>query len=98
MYPYLLRHLTITRSYHVWAADTTYIPMRRGFVYLFAVLDWASCRVFAWRRVQHAGDFCIVTVQEALCGGTTCWWNGSGEASNMRRCFCGPMTASTQLT
>jgi putative transposase len=42
VYPYLLRNLPITRSNHVWAADITYIPMKRGFVYLFAVLDWAA--------------------------------------------------------
>ena len=40
VYPYRLRHLESTRSHHVWAADITYIPMTRGFVYLFAVLDW----------------------------------------------------------
>ena len=39
VYPYLLRDLAISRPNHVWAADITYIPMRRGFVYLFAVLD-----------------------------------------------------------
>ena len=39
VYPYLLRHLEVTRSNHVWAADITYIPMTRGFVYLFAVLN-----------------------------------------------------------
>jgi len=49
VYPYLLRHRAITRSNQVWAADITYIPMTRGFVYLFAVLDWASRRVLAWR-------------------------------------------------
>ena len=48
VYPYLLRDLTITRSDHVWAADITYIPMTRGFVYLFAVLDWGSRRMLAW--------------------------------------------------
>ena len=47
IYPYLLRDLPISRPNHVWAADITYIPMRRGFVYLFAVLDWASRRVLA---------------------------------------------------
>ncbi len=49
VYPYLLRHLEITHPNHVWAADITYIPMQRGLVYLFAVLDWASRRVLAWR-------------------------------------------------
>jgi len=49
IYPYLLRDLTIDRPNQVWAMDTTYIPMRRGFVYLSAVLDWATRRVLAWR-------------------------------------------------
>ena len=67
VYPYLLRHLAITRSNQVWAADSTYIPMTRGFVYLFAVLDWASRRVLAWRLSNTlTTDFCIEAVQEAL--------------------------------
>ena len=67
VYPSLLRHLTITRPNHVWAADITYIPMRRGFVYLFAVLDWASRRVLAWRLSNTlTSDFCMEAVQEAI--------------------------------
>ena len=67
VYPYLLRHLAITRPNQVWAADITYIPMRRGFVYLFAVIDWASRRVLAWRLSNTlTTDFCIEAVQEAL--------------------------------
>ena len=67
VYPYLLRHLTITRSNHVWSADITYIPMKRGFVYLFAVLDWASRRVLSWRVSNTlTTDFCIEAVQESL--------------------------------
>jgi transposase InsO family protein len=59
-YPYLLRHLEIARPNHVWAADITYIPMKRGFVYLFAVMDWASRRVLAWRISNTlTTDFCI---------------------------------------
>ncbi len=65
--PYLLRNVEITRPNHVWAADITYSPMRRGFVYLFAVLDWASRRVLAWRLSNTlTTDFCIEAVQEAL--------------------------------
>ena len=65
--PYLLRHLEITRPNHVWAADITYIPMQRGFVYLFAVLDWASRRVLAWRLSNTlTTDFCLDAVQEAI--------------------------------
>lgn len=67
IYPYLLRNVEITRSNHVWAADITYIPMQRGFVYLFAVLDWASRRVLAWRTSNTlTTDFCIEAVQEAI--------------------------------
>jgi len=67
VYPYLLRHLEITRPNHVWAADITYIPMTRGFVYLFAVLDWASRRVLAWRLSNTlTTDFCLDAVQEAI--------------------------------
>ena len=67
VYPYLLRNAEITRPNHVWAADITYIPMQRGFVYLFAVLDWASRRVLAWRLSNTlTTDFCTAAVQEAV--------------------------------
>ena len=67
VYPYLLRTLSITRANHVWAADITDIPMRRGFVYLFVVLDWASRKVLAWRVSNTlTPDFCIEAVYEAM--------------------------------
>ncbi|MEX5280997.1 MAG: IS3 family transposase, partial [Nitrospiraceae bacterium] len=67
IYPYLLRQLTITRPNHVWAADITYIPMQRGFVYLCAILDWASRRVLAWRLSNTlTTDFCVEAVREAI--------------------------------
>ena len=67
IYPYLLRDLTIARPNHVWAAEITYIPMRRGFVYLFAVLDWASRRVLVWRLSNTlTTEFCLDAVQEAI--------------------------------
>lgn len=67
VYPYLLRDRKISRPNHVWAADMTYIPMARGVVYLFAVLDWASRRVLAWRRSNTlTTDFCLDAVQDAL--------------------------------
>jgi putative transposase len=63
----LLRNLEITRSNHVWATDITYIPMKRGLVYLFAVLDCASRRVLSWRQSNTlTTDFCIEAVQEAI--------------------------------
>jgi putative transposase len=67
VFPYLLRHVTITRPNHVWAADITYIPMARGFIYLVAVVDWATRRVLAWRLSNTlAADFCIEAVREAI--------------------------------
>ena len=67
VYPYLLRDLEIIRPNHVWASDITYIPMQRGFVYLCAVLDWASRRVLAWRLPNMLiTDVCLNALQEAL--------------------------------
>lgn len=67
IYPYLLRGLAIDRPGQVWATDITYIPMRRGFVYLVAVLDWFSRRVLAWRLSNTlSADFCVEAVQEAI--------------------------------
>ncbi len=67
VFPYLLRGLDITRPNHVWAMDITYIPMRKGFVYLAAVLDWATRRVLSWRLSNSlTTDFCIEAVEEAI--------------------------------
>ena len=67
VYPYLLRNMEINRANHVWAADISYIPMKRGFVYLFAVMDWASRRVLSWRLSNTlTTDFCIEAMQEAM--------------------------------
>jgi putative transposase len=65
--PYLLRNLTIDRPNQVWAADITYIPMRRGFVYLAAVVDWFSRKVLSWRVSNTlTTDFCLDAVREAI--------------------------------
>jgi putative transposase len=67
IYPYLLRELTIERANQVWAADITYIPIGRGFLYLVAVMDWASRAVLAW-RLSNTMDvsFCVSALEEAL--------------------------------
>ena len=67
IYPYLLRDLVIDRPNQVWCADITYIPMRRGFLYLVAIMDWATRKVLAW-RVSNTMDaeFCIEALEEAL--------------------------------
>jgi putative transposase len=67
IYPYLLRGLTIDRPGQVWCTDLTYIPMRRGFLYLVAIMDWASRRVLAWRLSNSmTADFCVEALEEAL--------------------------------
>lgn len=66
-WPYLLRGLVIDRPDQVWCADITYIPMRRGFLYLVAIMDWASRRVLAWRLSNTMdADFCIEALEEAM--------------------------------
>ena len=49
IYPYLLRNVAITRPDQVWSSDITYVPLRHGFLYLAAVMDWYSRYVLAWR-------------------------------------------------
>lgn len=67
IYPYLLRHLAIERPDQVWCADVTYIPMRRGFLYLVAVMDWFSRKVLAWRLSNTMdADFCVAALEEAI--------------------------------
>ena len=67
VYPYLLRHLAVTRPNQVWAMDITNIPMARGFVYLAAVVDWYSRRLLSW-KVSTTMDvhFCLEAVEEAM--------------------------------
>jgi putative transposase len=66
-YPYLLRGVEITKPNHVWCADVTYIPMSKGFLYLVAVMDWASRKVLSWRLSNTMdADFCVAALKEAL--------------------------------
>ena len=67
VYPYLLGQAEITRSNQVWAADITYVPMARGFLYLVAILDWHSRYVVAWRLSNTLStDFCLEALAEAM--------------------------------
>lgn len=67
VYPYLLRDLAIERPNQVWCADITYIPIGRGFLYLVAIMDWASRAVLSW-RLSNTMDvsFCVSALEEAL--------------------------------
>ena len=66
-YPYLLKDLAITQPNQVWAADITYVPMSRGFMYLVAVMDWYSRKILSWRVSNTLeSDFCVQALKEAL--------------------------------
>jgi putative transposase len=67
VYPYLLGDMKITHPHQVWSADITYIPMKRGFLYLVAIIDWYSRYVIAWKLSNTLeADFCIEALKEAL--------------------------------
>jgi putative transposase len=67
IYPYLLRDKTIDQPNRVWATDITYIPMRQGFLYLVAIIDWATRRVLSWRLSNTlTAGFCVDALSEAL--------------------------------
>ena len=66
-YPYLLRGLHIDRPNQVWCTDITYLPMRRGFLYLVAIMDWATRKVLAWRISNaYEAEFCVEAFNEAV--------------------------------
>jgi putative transposase len=67
VFPYLLRHRLITQPNEVWAMDSTYIPMPHSFVYLAAVMDWASRRLLSWRvSITLDSTFCVAALEEAI--------------------------------
>ena len=67
VYPYLLKDLIIDRPNQVWATDITYIPMRKGFLYLVAIIDWFSRKVLSW-QLSNSLDavFCTEALEDAL--------------------------------
>jgi len=69
IYPCLLRELAIDQPNQVWASDITYIPMRRGFLCLVAIIDWSTRRVLSWRLSNTlTAGFCVEALSEALAG------------------------------
>jgi putative transposase len=69
IYPYLLKDMVINRPNQVWCADITYVPVQRGFLYLIAIMDWATRHILAW-RLSNTMDacFCVEALNEALAG------------------------------
>ena len=90
IYPYLLRNLEITHPNHVWCADVTYLPMRRGFLYLAAIMDWASRKVLAWRlsNTMDAG-FCVAALEALARFGTPEIFNPPSSPATPSPAFCG---------
>jgi len=67
IYPYLLRDVTIDRPGQVWCTDITYIPMKKGFFYLVAIMDWYSRKVLSWRFSNSLDTrFCTEALEEAI--------------------------------
>jgi putative transposase len=76
VYPYLLRDRELTRADEVWSSDITYVPMRHGFMYLTAVIDWYSRYVLSWRLSNTLeGRFCLEALEEALSMGRPAIFN-----------------------
>ena len=90
IYPYLLSGMKITRPNQVWAADITYIPMARGFLYLVAIIDWYSRYVLSWRlsNTLDAG-FCVEALKEALKKGRPDIFNTDQGAQFTNETFTG---------
>jgi len=67
IYPHLLRNMQITRPNQVWCADISYIPVKRGFLYLVAIMDWATRKVLSWRLSNTMdASFCKEALDEAI--------------------------------
>jgi putative transposase len=90
VYPYLLSGMEITRPNQVWAADITYIPMARGFLYLVVIIDWYSRYVLAWRlsNTLDAG-FCVEALEEAMNKGRPNIFNTDQGAQFTSEAFTG---------
>lgn len=90
VYPYLLRDRVLTRVDEVWSSDITYVPMRRGFMYLTAVIDWYSRYVLSW-RLSNTMDvgFCLEALDEALSRGRPEIFNTDQGSQFMSREYTG---------
>ena len=96
IYPYLLGNLEITQPNQVWAADITYIPMARGFLYLVAIIDWYSRYVLSWRLSNTLdADFCVDALKEALRKGKPDIFNTDQGAQFTSEAFTGLSLSST---
>lgn len=94
VYPYLLRNVEISRPDQVWSTDITYIPLRHGFLYLVAVLDWYSRYVLSWRLSNTLeGSFCVAALEAALTGGRPEIFNSDQGSQFTARAFTSRLEA-----
>jgi putative transposase len=96
IFPYLLRGVAILRPNQVWCADITYIPIGRGFLYLVAIMDWASRAVLSW-RLSNTMDvsFCVSALEEALARfGTPAIFNTDQGSQFTSSAFTGVLIAA----
>jgi len=97
-YPYLLRNLSITHPNQVWATDITYIPMRQGFMYLTAIMDWYSRFVITWQLSNTLdGLFCLEALKLALQQGTPEIFNTDQGAQFTAQAFTSELEAAGVL-
>jgi putative transposase len=95
IYPYLLRNVAVTRPNQVWSADITYVPLRCGFLYLMAILDWYSRYVLAWRLSNSLdGDFCLEALDEALARARPEIFNSDQGVQFTSRAFTGRLESA----
>lgn len=95
IYPYLLRDFVATRADEVWSTDITYVPMRRGFLYLVAVIDWFSRCVLSWRLSNSLeGSFCSEALEEALAKGRPLIFNTDQGCQFTANAFTGRLEAA----
>jgi putative transposase len=92
IYPYLLRGVSIERPNQVWSTDITYIPMRGGFLYLVAVMDWFSRFVLSWElsNTMETG-FCLTALDAAFCFGQPEIWNSDQGSQFTAADFLAPL-------
>ena len=95
IYPYLLRNVAVTRPNQVWSTDITYVPLRCGFLYLTAILDWYSRYVLAWRLSNSLDvDFCLEALDEALSRGRPEIFNTDQGVQFTSRAFTGRLESA----
>jgi putative transposase len=92
VYPYLLRGVVIERPNHVWSTDITYIPMRGGFLYLVAVMDWFSRYVLSWELSSTMEiSFCLAALDAAFRFGQPEIWNSDQGSQFTSADFLAPL-------